>query len=150
MEVYPHNTNADTEKIRTNIHVPSGNETTIPAFECLLLAVYVIQRDKGRSFLHAKWPKHEDDHSHAVPKSRIRRALLHVRQYASMAWWHLHLTNTALILVLAVCWTTKVRYPIGVRDFSILHSVQTGSEAHPASYPMGTWSSFLKDKVAEA
>jgi hypothetical protein len=28
------------------------------------------------------------------------------------------------------------------QDFSLLHSVQTGSEAHPASYPMGTRGSF--------
>jgi hypothetical protein len=29
---------------------------------------------------------------------------------------------------------------VGIRDFSSLHSVQTGSEAHPASYLMGTGS----------
>jgi hypothetical protein len=27
-------------------------------------------------------------------------------------------------------------------DFSLLHSVQTGSGAHPASYPIGTGGSF--------
>jgi hypothetical protein len=27
-------------------------------------------------------------------------------------------------------------------DFSLLHSVQTGPEAHPAPYPLGTGSSF--------
>jgi hypothetical protein len=89
---------------------------------------------------------------HAVPKSRIRGALLHVPQYASMAWCTgtvaPHPTNTALILV-PCCLLAKVRFPIGVRDFSLLHSVQTGSGAHPAFYPMGTWGSFLKDKVAE-
>jgi hypothetical protein len=30
------------------------------------------------------------------------------------------------------------RFPAGVRDFSLLHSFQTGSEAQPSSYPMGT------------
>jgi hypothetical protein len=30
------------------------------------------------------------------------------------------------------------RFPAGSREFSFLHSVQTGSGAHPASYPMGT------------
>jgi hypothetical protein len=27
---------------------------------------------------------------------------------------------------------------VGVREFSLLHVVQTASDAHPASYPMGT------------
>jgi hypothetical protein len=35
-------------------------------------------------------------------------------------------------------WMAGVRLPVGVRDFSLLHSGQTGSEAHSASYPMGT------------
>jgi hypothetical protein len=25
----------------------------------------------------------------------------------------------------------------GIRDFSLLHNIRTGSGAHPASYPMG-------------
>jgi hypothetical protein len=33
--------------------------------------------------------------------------------------------------------------------FSLHHRVQNSSGAHPASYPMGTRSSFLRDKVAE-
>jgi hypothetical protein len=32
---------------------------------------------------------------------------------------------------------TGVLFPAGVRDFSLLHSVQTGSSTHPASYPVG-------------
>jgi hypothetical protein len=31
----------------------------------------------------------------------------------------------------------RVRFPAGVTYFPLLHSIQTGSEAHPASYPMG-------------
>jgi hypothetical protein len=31
-----------------------------------------------------------------------------------------------------------VRIPAGARDFSLHHRVQTGSGAHPASYPMVT------------
>jgi hypothetical protein len=27
-------------------------------------------------------------------------------------------------------------------DFSLLHRIETGYRAHPASYPMGTWGSF--------
>jgi hypothetical protein len=29
--------------------------------------------------------------------------------------------------------------PSRVKDFSLLHSVQTGSGGHPASYTVGTW-----------
>jgi hypothetical protein len=36
------------------------------------------------------------------------------------------------------------------QKFSLLHSVQTGSEAHPASYPMGTGGSFPGGKAAAA
>jgi hypothetical protein len=38
--------------------------------------------------------------------------------------------------------------PRGVKNF--LHVVQTGSEAHPASYPMGTEGSFSGNKAAGA
>jgi hypothetical protein len=30
------------------------------------------------------------------------------------------------------------RFPAEPRDFSVLHSIQTGSEVHSVSYPMGT------------
>jgi hypothetical protein len=43
-----------------------------------------------------------------------------------------------------------VRFPAGARDFSLLYSVQTGHEAHPASYPMGTGGSFPGGKAAGA
>jgi hypothetical protein len=32
--------------------------------------------------------------------------------------------------------------PSGVRNYDLLHSIQTGSGAHPASYPMGTGGSL--------
>jgi hypothetical protein len=34
------------------------------------------------------------------------------------------------------------------KNCSLLHSVQTGSEAYPASYPMGTGGSFPGSKSA--
>jgi hypothetical protein len=39
-----------------------------------------------------------------------------------------------------------------LKDFlcTFLHSVETGCEAHPASYPMGTTGSFLRDRAAGA
>jgi len=38
----------------------------------------------------------------------------------------------------------------GAGNFSLLHRVQTGSEARPASYPMGTGGSFPGGKAAGA
>jgi hypothetical protein len=38
----------------------------------------------------------------------------------------------------ATGWTAWVRFPVGAGDFSLLHSIKTGSEAHPASYSMAT------------
>jgi hypothetical protein len=35
---------------------------------------------------------------------------------------------------IATGWTAGVRFPAGLRDFSLLHSVQPGSGAHPTSY----------------
>jgi hypothetical protein len=45
-------------------------------------------------------------------------------------------------------WMAEVRFLTEARDFSLLHSVQTGTGTHPASYPMGTRGSFPGDKVA--
>jgi hypothetical protein len=42
-----------------------------------------------------------------------------------------------------------VRVPMG-EEFSLLHGIPTGSGAHPASYPLGTWGSFPGGKVAGA
>jgi hypothetical protein len=47
-------------------------------------------------------------------------------------------------------WMAKLRFPAAARDFSLLHGVQTGSEAHPASYPMGAGGSFPGSKTAGA
>jgi hypothetical protein len=33
---------------------------------------------------------------------------------------------------------SRVRFPVGAGNISLHHRVQNGSEAHPASYPMGT------------
>jgi hypothetical protein len=39
-------------------------------------------------------------------------------------------------------WTAEVQFQAGAIDFSLLHSIQTGSVDHPASYPLGTWGFF--------
>jgi hypothetical protein len=45
---------------------------------------------------------------------------------------------------------SRVRFLEGAGNFSLHHSVQNGSGAHPASYPMGTRGSFPGDKAAGA
>jgi hypothetical protein len=44
----------------------------------------------------------------------------------------------------------EVLFPVAGGNFSLRHHVQTGSGAHPASYPMGTGSSFPGGKAAGA
>jgi hypothetical protein len=43
-----------------------------------------------------------------------------------------------------------VRFPAAVSNLSLLHSLQTGSRFHPASYWMDIWDSFSGGKVAGA
>jgi hypothetical protein len=45
---------------------------------------------------------------------------------------------------------STVRFPAGAGIFFLHHRVQNGSEAHLASYPMGTRGSFPGDKAAGA
>jgi hypothetical protein len=45
---------------------------------------------------------------------------------------------------------SRVRIPAKAGNFSLHHRVQTGSGAHPASYPMGTRGSFPGGKAAGA
>jgi hypothetical protein len=43
---------------------------------------------------------------------------------------------------------TGIRFLAGAGDFSLLHVIQTGSGAHPASYPVGTGGCFSESKAA--
>jgi hypothetical protein len=45
-------------------------------------------------------------------------------------------------------WGIRVRFPGEARYFSLFSSVQTGSGAHPVSYPISTRGSFSGDKAA--
>jgi hypothetical protein len=45
---------------------------------------------------------------------------------------------------------SRVRFPAGAGNFSLHHRVQSGSEAHSASYLMGTGTSFPGGKAAGA
>jgi hypothetical protein len=51
--------------------------------------------------------------------------------------------SRASVVGIAMGWVAGIRFPARARDFFLLHSFQTGSGAHPASYPMGTGSPFL-------
>jgi hypothetical protein len=42
-------------------------------------------------------------------------------------------------------WTTGVQSPTEIKHFSSSLCVQTSSDAHPASYPMGTGGSFPQE-----
>jgi hypothetical protein len=41
-----------------------------------------------------------------------------------------------------------VRFPAEARDLSLLDSIQTASEAHPTSYPLGIGSPFYRGRGA--
>jgi hypothetical protein len=43
-----------------------------------------------------------------------------------------------------------IQFPARAGNFSLHHRIQNGSEAHPASYPMGTGGSFPGGKAAGA
>jgi hypothetical protein len=51
--------------------------------------------------------------------------------------------DSSVGIVTGCDWTFGDRFPADSKDFSLFHSVQSGSEAHPASSPMGARSSFL-------
>jgi hypothetical protein len=59
------------------------------------------------------------------------------------------LTLAGLLKRWATGWTAEVEFPAGVTNFSLVHSVQTGSKAQPVSYPMGTGGCFPGNKAAE-
>jgi hypothetical protein len=44
-------------------------------------------------------------------------------------------------------WTDRVGFQAGARDFSLLHSIKTGSGAHPASYLMDNAGSFPRPEA---
>jgi hypothetical protein len=56
--------------------------------------------------------------------------------------------NSSVSIVMG--WMIGVRFPAEARDFSLLHSIQTSSGTHPASYPMGTKGPFPGGKATGA
>jgi hypothetical protein len=43
-------------------------------------------------------------------------------------------------------WMIRIRFPVGAGNFSLQHHEQSGSGAHPASYPMSTGGSFFPQR----
>jgi hypothetical protein len=58
--------------------------------------------------------------------------------------------ETAYEGVWATGWMNGGSSPAGAGNFSLHHRVQTGFEAHPASYPMGNRGSLSGSKAAGA
>jgi hypothetical protein len=52
--------------------------------------------------------------------------------------------------IIAAGWTAGIQFLAGARDIFLLHSVQTGSGAHPDSCTVGTRGSFSGNKAAWA
>jgi hypothetical protein len=48
------------------------------------------------------------------------------------------------LTIYVVAWMTgiEVRFPAGAGEFSLLHSIQNGSGAHPVSYTITYWRPF--------
>jgi hypothetical protein len=60
------------------------------------------------------------------------------------------LRDSSVDIAAGTDWTAGIRFSAGARDFAFLHNVQTGSEMHSASYPMGTGFSFPRGKADRA
>jgi hypothetical protein len=50
--------------------------------------------------------------------------------------------NSSVSIVMDYGQTDEVQFPTGVRNVSLLYSIQTGSASHPASYPTHTGEFF--------
>jgi hypothetical protein len=77
------------------------------------------------------------------------RNLLSLRQQSLFSSTNKHLVHVTF-LEFHTGWWSGVRVPVGAGNFSLRHCVQTGSGAHPASYPMRIRGSFSVGKAAGA
>jgi hypothetical protein len=80
----------------------------------------------------------------------VRKLLVTPSYY--LPFWEMTVVNGSLDSSAVQRWDTGwmigVRDPAGAGNFSFHHRVQTGSGAHPASYPIGTRGSFPGGKAA--
>jgi hypothetical protein len=103
------------------------------------------------------------EHSHCSSQCSTRRKLLipllricsKIFKYgcsvhADVGWAYIAKGwNRSVAIATGYAWMVRVRILAVPRDFSLLHSVQTDSEDHPASYPMCTGCSFHGAKRPE-
>jgi hypothetical protein len=126
--------------LRVKIHImrtvfsccSSAVTEAVPRTSCRLLD-YPCARWTSSASRWSVWELLQYDHAHEVcheyDASSVLNKFVQLSQYT--------------------VWTTGIRSPAGEEKFS-LHRVQTGSGAHPASYPVGTGTCFTGGKAAGA
>jgi hypothetical protein len=106
-------------------------------------------------------PYKADCHSPEIPlpfhrpqnQKKLRTSALNIRRsllltFTIFHFSHSHIITFGAVWPVGIAWISQVLLPTRSRLFA--HVVQTGSRAHAASYPMGTWDSFLWSKAAGA
>jgi hypothetical protein len=71
----------------------------------------------------------------SVKKQPLIQAVMHNGNYLTE---YLKKRDNSVGIATMLTAESRVQFPDEVRAFSLFHSVQTGSGAHPNSYPMGT------------
>jgi hypothetical protein len=75
--------------------------------------------------------------SETPPKNFSQNPLAHPNIYAFNNYPYIISWDSSVCKARALCWMAGVWFPAGARDFSLLHSIQTDSGTHQASFPMG-------------
>jgi hypothetical protein len=89
-------------------------------------------------------------------EEHIRRQLRRSRNYSCRLWSGSNIRYDICVLIYEALGYklgdrgSRVRFSVEDGNFSLHHRVQNGSEAHPASYPMGTRGSFPGTKATGA
>jgi len=120
----------------------------------------------GTSFLPLPpdwpWGRRLTTHLYLAPKLRMHRAIPFLFLYVFMPWYLVKSKDNffSTLQKYVTCKIndqvsyrlddrgSRVQFLAGVRNFSLNHCIQNGSEAHSASYPMGTGDSFPVGNVA--
>jgi hypothetical protein len=59
-------------------------------------------------------------------------------------------TSSVILKVFILTTLIMVQFPSRATDLSLVQNIETGSEAHPTSYSVGTGGSFLGVKITRA
>jgi hypothetical protein len=123
---------------------------TDPAFNCCLLFIELRLRISNlllHHFItfrrHCKFSVHNNSIiQKRIAKQTYTRAHSHTKNLFRFFICLLkYLGSWDSSVGIVTGWTARVRFP-AVKDFSLLHSVQTEPGAHPAPYPMCTGAYF--------